>query len=81
MRARLQAVVWLQLEVCRTMRDVPYCERFVLAGAKREPNKQSLWEQTVSFMPFQKECCWRLSSTILVFVERLYSIAPRIPPG
>ena len=24
--------------------DFPYCQRFVLAGPKREPTKQSLWE-------------------------------------
>ena len=25
--------------------DFPYCKRFVLAGTKREPSKQSLWEK------------------------------------
>ena len=26
--------------------DFPYCKRFVLAGTKREPSKQSLWEKS-----------------------------------
>ena len=27
--------------------DFPYCKRFVLAGTKRQPSKQSLWEKLV----------------------------------
>ena len=32
--------------------DFPYCKRFVLAGTKREPSKQSLWEKgTIQLEP------------------------------
>ena len=34
--------------------DFPYCKRFVLAGTKREPSKQSLWEKTIEISMEQR---------------------------
>ena len=37
--------------------DFPYCKRFVLAGTKREPSKQSLWEKVLMVgLPVIKKC-------------------------
>ena len=47
-RARLWAGFFVaNLNLFGLRGDFPYCKRFVLAGTKREPSKQSLWGKNV----------------------------------